>query len=250
MHWSRPDSNRRPSGCKPDALPTELRPLNPAGVSQIRVFGHAFNQPCCDTQLSPSSRPQATSLPDVQRSLHQGAERPRPHRTPTDLLRTWNRLSSLSLTGWKAGPIDVPLRSLLRTARPRHRLSGERSLRSPQAGPHDQRCGDGLVGPPIDGKRSALDLRTELRTAAFARTHAHRPAEPIGQRAAIHEDTIGLRGVFSTLLRRHWLLLKNHAHVQGMQRALKCIGRQTNLALGGRAASTGSAGLVHQSLPT
>ena len=30
--WRRPDSNRRPSGCKPDALPTELRPRPDCGL--------------------------------------------------------------------------------------------------------------------------------------------------------------------------------------------------------------------------
>ena len=30
--WRRPESNRRPSGCKPDALPTELRPRADYGL--------------------------------------------------------------------------------------------------------------------------------------------------------------------------------------------------------------------------
>ena len=45
-HWRRPDSNRRPSGCKPDALPTELRPLHNcrstlAGTPATRFDPHA-----------------------------------------------------------------------------------------------------------------------------------------------------------------------------------------------------------------
>ena len=36
--WRRPDSNRRPPGCKPGALPAELRPRNPGfalGASEV-----------------------------------------------------------------------------------------------------------------------------------------------------------------------------------------------------------------------
>ena len=38
-YWRRPDLNRRPSGCKPDALPTELRPR---GAFQFPIFDCQF----------------------------------------------------------------------------------------------------------------------------------------------------------------------------------------------------------------
>ena len=37
--WSQPGSNRRPSGCKPDALPAELWPRLKSRVTQTRCSG-------------------------------------------------------------------------------------------------------------------------------------------------------------------------------------------------------------------
>ena len=37
--WRRPDSNRRPAGCKPAALPSELRPRIPSAVRGSQIAG-------------------------------------------------------------------------------------------------------------------------------------------------------------------------------------------------------------------
>src|ERR1039457_7377961 len=55
--WSQPGSNRRPSGCKPDALPAELWPLpldllSPGGVAAWLRSSHTI----CMLRCSPAPR--------------------------------------------------------------------------------------------------------------------------------------------------------------------------------------------------
>ena len=61
--WRRPDSNRRPPGCKPGALPTELRPLADCTFAGSALSGSALLALCPHEYVSGSPVPGPRRVP-------------------------------------------------------------------------------------------------------------------------------------------------------------------------------------------
>src|SRR5436309_9845669 len=61
--WSQPDSNRRPSGCNPDALPTELWPLALQSYEPGLEIGHQLG--LLLLELGVGDHPGGVKLPEL-----------------------------------------------------------------------------------------------------------------------------------------------------------------------------------------